>query len=181
MIKFALISMLVLTACAPTTFEFQAEEIPDVIHVTHQTESVFADPPVQYRLLADESHFVIWIENHAMSPVELIGDKSTIEDSNGDVHPLRGREIAPRSPIKLVLPPLADENSGESPYEPPPRLPQPGNPYDQPGFINVPGTGGGTQASAWHWDDNSEIRLDLLFQQGDHQFQQHFVIRKTRK
>jgi hypothetical protein len=178
--KFAIIFLLILTGCAPVGFEFRPEGAQQTIQVNAQAESQFAAEPLRYRLLADESHLIIWIDNPTNQTIMLLGDKSTVEDPTGDLHRLHGQTIDPQSSIKLVLPPLPEDQYSQS--QPPAGIPQPGNPNDQPGFLPITGiASNATPSSTWTWDDGLEIRLDLLFQQADHPFEQHFVIRKVRK
>jgi hypothetical protein len=179
--KLLLILSLLTTGCASITFELKPEGADTSIPINSQSPTPFTAAPLQYNLLADEGHLILWIENHTDTPIDLVAAQSTIEDSDGTVHPLRYQQIAPRSAIKMVLPPLADENPNQSNFQPPPNIPQPGNPYDQPGYIPVPNSGSIPTGPSWHWDDNSEIHLNLLFQQGEHQFHQHFDLRKVRK
>ena len=181
MMKFALTLGLILTGCAPVGFEFRPAGADQTLHVGSDAQSQFDASPLHYRLLSDEGHLILWIDNPTDQPIQLVGVKSSVEDPTGDMHYLHGRTIDPHSSIKEVFPPLPEDEESPEAQAPPPPIPQPGNPYDQPGFLTIPGTGGGVEPPTWKWDDGLEIRLDLLFQQGPHSFEQHFVIRKVRK
>ena len=178
MTKFALVLLLLATGCAPIGFDFRQEGNDQVVHVADKAEARFIADPLQYRLIADEGHLVLFIGNPTDNSIELM-DKSTVEDPTGTMHRLRGQVIDSHSAIKEVFPPLEEDEQQEA--NAPPPVPQTGNPYDQPGFIQVPGMGNGKESSIWIWDDGSDIRLDLVFQQGQQPFDQHFVIRKVRK
>jgi hypothetical protein len=175
---FALVLVLLATGCAPVGFDFRQEGNDQLIHVADKSDAQFIAEPLRYRLIADEGHLVLFIGNPTEDAIELM-DKSTVEDPTGTMHRLRGQVIEPHSAIKEVFPPLEEDESQEANVPPP--VPQPGNPYDQPGFITVPGMGNDKPSSAWIWDDGLEIRLDLLFQQGQQPFEQHFVVTKVRK
>ena len=147
--------------------------------------SGLADDPLQYRMQADDGRLVLWIDNPTSGPIELLGDKSRVTDPDGIDHPLHVQTIGPLSSIKEILPPM--DTSSEDSAPPPP--PQPLNPYDRPGFAAVPDLGRAASGGAdsqdniyfWQWEDASEIRLDLVFLQGQRQFEQHFTIQRVKK
>jgi hypothetical protein len=173
---------LLATGCAPTTFELKPQGADTTIPVGTKAPAEFAAPPLQYRMLSDGGHLVLWIDNHTETEVYMFGAKSTAKDSDGNLHALRYHQIEPHSSVKLIFPPLSGQNPDESIDQPPPYIPQPGSAYDNPGFLNIPNSGAGQPpANTWRWDDNSEIHLNLQFQQGDHKFEQRFDILKVRK
>jgi hypothetical protein len=176
-----LVLALLATGCAPTTFELKPQGADTSIPVGTKTAAEFAAPPLQYRLLSDSGHLVLWIDNHTESDVYMFGAKSTVTDSDGNIHALRYHNIEPHSSLKLIFPPMSGQNPDET-DQPPPYLPPPNSAYDNPGFLSIPNTGAGPPPpNNWRWDDNSEIHLDLQFQQGDRKFEQQFAVMKIRK
>lgn len=179
---FALSSLL--TGCAQYGFDIRGEGGQQALHVGTSPDTLLADDPVRYRMRAVEGRLIMWINNPTTDPIELLGDKSSVTDPDGVDHPLRDQIIAPLSSIKEVLPPL--ENFAENPA---PNAPEPVNPYDRSGFIPTPDLGAATPTDSnsrdsiyfWQWDDESEIRLDLIFQQGQRQFEQRFIIGRVKK
>jgi hypothetical protein len=179
MLKFApLILCLALTACGPSEFDFTAAGTGNTVRVTNNQDSLVTIAPVQYRMRAVENHLVLWIENPTDQPIDIIGDKSSIEDPAGEIHTLDNQDISPHSSFKLVMPPLPENDQQTSQ-----NISQPISPYDQPGFIAVPDTRTppNEQGAAWKWDDDLEIHVDLLFKQGDHQFEQTFSVTRVHK
>ncbi len=176
------IAILLISLCAGCeTIEFDAtpQGVGQPIRVTNDQDTQITLQPLTYRMRADEGHLVLWIQNPTSTPVELVGDKSTVIDPNGDPHPLDGQTIFPDSSAKFVLPPI-----NEGPSQPPVTgTAVPGNQYDQPGFIGLPDENQTQQArdASWQWDDELEIELNLVFRSGDQQFEQHFSIRRVRK
>src|SRR5687768_7678495 len=61
--------------------------------------------PLSYRLITVDSHLVMQIHNPTETPVQLLGDRSTLVDPQGESHPLKSQTIAPQSFAKLILPP----------------------------------------------------------------------------
>ncbi|HEX4055589.1 MAG TPA: hypothetical protein VHX86_15095 [Tepidisphaeraceae bacterium] len=170
--------------CAQYGFDIRGDGGQQALHVGTSPDTLLADDPLRYRMRALDGRLIIWIANPTPDPIELLGDKSSITDPDGIDHPLHDQIIAPLSSIKEVLPPL--ENSAENPA---PGPPEPVNPYQRSGFIPTPDLGAATPTEAnsrddlyvWQWDDESEIRLDLIFQQGQRRFEQRFIIRRVKQ
>jgi hypothetical protein len=178
-LKFApLILCLALAGCGPSEFDFTPAGTGNTVRVTNNQDSLVTIAPVQYRMRAVESHLVLWIENPTDQPIDIIGDKSSIEDPAGEIHNLDDQEIAPHSSQKLVMPPLPEND-----HQAPQNTSQPHSQFDQPGFIAVPDTNTPPtdEGPAWKWDDDLEIHVDLLFKQGDHQFEQNFSVTRVHK
>jgi hypothetical protein len=167
-----------LAGCARIEFDAMPAGSSQPIRVGNDQVVLMSQSPLQYRMLADEGHLILWIENPTDRPIDLIRDKSRVVDPEGIAHPIRGQTIAPGSSVKEIFPPVE---------EPMASAPQgqagPINPYDRPGFISLPDTGTGSQVqgASWRWDDGMEIQVDLAFQQREHWFEQHFVFTRIRK
>ncbi|MGD0766639.1 MAG: hypothetical protein ABSB42_00290 [Tepidisphaeraceae bacterium] len=167
-----------LAGCAQTEFDAAPAGSGQAIRVGNDQDVRLSDSPLQYRMRADEGHLIVWIENPTDGPIDLIRDKSQVLDPEGIAHPIRGETIAAGSSIKEIFPPLA-EPAESAPHGQPEQI----APYDRPGFISIPDSGADSEAdrASWQWDDGTEIRVDLTFEQGERQFEQHFVFRRIRK
>ena len=110
---FALALVWLAAGCAPIGFDFQQEGTGQIVHVADKSEARFVAEPLQYRLIADQGHLVLFIGNPTDDPIELM-DKSTVEDPTGTMHRLRGRVIDPHSAIKEVFPPLEEDQPEEA-------------------------------------------------------------------
>jgi hypothetical protein len=176
--KVAILVGVLLAGCAQTEFDAAPAGSSQPIRVGNDQDVRWSGPPLQYRMRADEGHLIVWIENPTENSIELIRDKSQVVDPEGVAHPIRGETIAGGSSIKEIFPPLA-EPAESAPHGQPEQI----NPYDRPGFIPIPDSGADSEAghASWQWDDGMEIQLDLAFEQGEHQFEQHFVFRRIRK
>ena len=176
--KVAIVFSVLLAGCAQIEFDAEPEGSSQPIRVGNDQDVRLSESPLQYRLRADEGHLIVWIENPTDSSIELIRDKSQVVDPEGIAHPIRGETIAAGSSVKEIFPPL-----GEPVESAPHSQPEPINPYDRPGFISIPDSGSASEAdhASWQWDDGMEIRVDLVFEQGEHQFEQHFVFTRIRK
>jgi hypothetical protein len=176
--KLPLLFTILLVGCAQTEFDATPAGSEQAVRVGNSQDVSFPGDPLVYRMRADEGHLVFWIDNPTNEPVELLGEKSDVTDPEGIAHHLRGRTIAPLSSIKEIFPPMMDqtETAAPSPTEAV-------NPYDRPGVIAVPNIQSGSQENDqnWQWDDELDIHLNLFFDQGSHQFERHFSIRRVRK
>jgi hypothetical protein len=170
--------------CAQYEFDVSPEGSSAAVHVAGPDDAHLADDPLQYRMRIIEGHLVMWIDNPTDSPIELLGLKSIVTDPDGMDHPIHGQVIGPHASIRKVLPPLESEEEQGGP-RPAPVV----NPYDQPGFIAVPGADLANSSGAdskenqysWDWDDGSEIRVHLVFTRAGQQFEQRLTIRRVKK
>jgi hypothetical protein len=173
-----------LGACAQFEFDVKPGGSDQTMHVATTADTRLNNDPLQYRFRADDGRLVMWIENPTQDVMELLGGKSIITDPDGVDHPMRGRSIAAMTSIKEILPPL--ESQGEQAA---PNSLTPLNPYDEPGFIAVPGVGSSDSISAdsqeslymWQWDGESEIQIHLVFLHDGRQFEQRFTIYRVKK
>jgi hypothetical protein len=176
--KLPLLLIMLLAGCAPTEFDAAPVDGGPAVRVGNSQDVSFPGDPLVYRMRADEGHLVFWIDNPTNEPVELLGEKSDVTDPEGIAHHLRGRTIAPLSSIKEIFPPMMDQTKTA-----PPTPAAAVDPYDRPGFIAIPDIQSGSQENDqnWQWDDELDIHLNLFFDQGGHQFERHFSIRRVRK
>jgi hypothetical protein len=178
------LALLINAGCAQFEFDVTPSGSNQPVHVATTDDAHLADDPLRYRFRADDGRLVMWIENPTGDSIELLGDKSSVIDPDDVDHPLHGRTIGPLSSIKEILPPL--ESQGEQAA---PNSLTPLNPYDEPGFIAVPGIGQADSTGAdsqeglymWQWDDESEIHIHLVFVQNGRQFEQRFTIHRVKK
>jgi hypothetical protein len=176
--KLPLLFTILLVGCAQTEFDATPAGSEQAVRVGNSQDVSFPGDPLVYRMRADEGHLVFWIDNPTNEPVELLGEKSDVTDPEGVTHHLRGRTIAPLSSIKEIFPPMMDQTESA-----PPSPAEAVDPYDRPGFIAIPDIQSGSQENdqTWQWDDELDIHLNLFFDQGGHQFERHFSIRRLRK
>ena len=176
--RVAILLGFLLSGCARIEFEAAPAGSGQPIRVGNDQDVRLSGSPLQYRMRADEGHLIVWIENPTDGPIDLIRDKSQVVDPEGVAHPMRGETIAAGSSIKEIFPPLA-EPAESAPHGQPDQI----DPYDRPGFISIPDSGADSEAgrASWQWDDGTEIRVDLAFEQGERQFEQHFGFRRLRK
>jgi hypothetical protein len=178
-------ALLLSTGCAQFEFDVIREGSSEPIHVATSDDAHLANDPLQYRMRAADGHLVMWIDNPTSDSIQLLGSKSSVTDPDGADHPLHGQIIGPQSSIKEILPPVESQEEPATPTPPPPPI----NPYDRPGFIPVPGVGQTDSIAAdsresvyaWQWDDESEIRIHLVFVRDGRQFEQRFTIRRVKK
>ena len=156
-------------------------------HINDKTDSVVQRDPLRYQFNAVDGRLVMRINNDTQSDIALLGAMSAVVDPQGQSHPLRSQAIAAHSFIKLILPPIR------------PHLQQ--NPsvgfglgiigragrYDRPGFIDHDYGYAEPRyfdvvdddSMYWDWDGETQIRLNLTFEQQGHQFTQSFVLRRV--
>jgi hypothetical protein len=175
----------------------------DLVHPPELAQHIGRDKPVEvtleplnYRYRTVESRLVMQVCNSTNAPIRLLGDQSTVVDPRRQSRPLRGRAIAPGSFIKLVFPPLMPVVEPRGPvigfgvmaigssggyyrrrflhggafgYDPA---------FDGPRYYSVYAADDGTY---WEWDGEGEIRVILVYQQGDQKpFTHEFVFRRKR-
>jgi len=171
--------------CTQFEFDVLREGSDQPIHVATSDDTHFANDPLKYRMRADEGHLVMWIDNPTNDSIELLSGKSSVTDPDGVNHPLRGQTIKPLSSVTKIFPPMESQEDQSTPTPPQPPI----NPYDRPGFIPVPGVDqpdstaadSRDSAYAWKWEDESEIRIHLVFVQNGRQFEQRFTVRRVKK
>jgi hypothetical protein len=74
-------------------------------HIGRNVDQAVEIEPLTYRFRSVDNRLVIRVYNNTDDTIELLGDRSTVVDPNGQSHPLRSQSIAPRAFIKVVLPP----------------------------------------------------------------------------
>jgi hypothetical protein len=74
-------------------------------HVAAKADTIVTIDPLEYRLQTVDNHLVVRIFNTTDDTMQLLGDKSSVVDPEGQSHPLRPGPIAPHSFLKLILPP----------------------------------------------------------------------------
>lgn len=180
--------LFVLVGC--THYEYDITRPADVaMHVGSKEDAVASRPPVEYRFRAVENRLVMSIYNRTDDSIQLVGERSSVVDPNGQSHPLRSQPLAPQSFIKQILPP----------YRP---TIQPTGPrfgigvgthigdrrgrrhfddfddsyYDEPQYLAVVDD----DALYWSWSGEGEIRLTLVFTRKEETFNHEFVIRRVK-
>jgi len=181
-----LLPALLLLVVGCTRYEYDITRPADLaMHVGTKQDAIAARAPLEYRLLTVENRLVMRIYNQTDDTIQLVGERSSIVDPDGQSHPLRSQPMAPQSFIKLILPPyrptfqrtgptfgigvgtyVGDRRGGyyDDPF------------YDEPQYLTVYDD----SALYWEWSGEGEIRLTLVFTRKEETFNQEFVIRRVK-
>ena len=189
MLKFCSTLILLLVGCA--RYEYDITRPTDLaMHVGTKSDAIAPLPPLEYRFRTVENRLVMSIYNTTDDPIQLIGERSSVVDPEGQSHPLRSQPIAPNSFIKQILPPYRPriERSGPTfgigigthvghrhrrayPYD---AFDDPY--YDEPRYFAVIED----NALYWSWSGEGQIRMMLVFARKDETFTHEFVIRRVK-
>lgn len=187
-----LLCLVFLTGCANYEYDL-VEPAGLALHVGQQQVRIDV-PPLQYRLQTYESRLVLEIYNPTPADVQLLGERSAVVDPSGQSHPLANAAIPPNSYLKLILPPLRPQvyNSGptigigfgavygsrDGWYDRSGFIAPYGAYYDEPRYLAVYDPG---NPYYWEWNGETNVRLTLVFQQGDQPpFQQRFTFHRKK-
>jgi hypothetical protein len=100
----AILALVVLTGCA--RYEYDLVEPREFTrHVGRSVDAMAEIEPLTYRMRSVDNRLVMRIYNNSDDSIELLGEKSSVVDPQGQSHPLRSMSIAPKSFIKLIFPP----------------------------------------------------------------------------
>jgi hypothetical protein len=174
-------------------------------HVGRSVDAVVDIDPFTYRLRSVDNRLVMRVYNNTDESIELLGDKSTVVDPDGQSHPLRSQAIAPKSFIKLIFPPPRPQvydSSGPTfgvgvgygmrvdaiPGPPPDGLPDRRDfhtlyplwePYfrDEPRYISVVDE---SDTYYWNWKGVGESRVNLVYRRGEGEIRHAFVFRRVK-
>jgi hypothetical protein len=183
-----LLFLLHLTGCA--TYEYNIVEPPDLqAHIGRNTDHIVKRGPLEYHLRSYDNRLVMRIYNDTDDPISLLGDRSFVVSENGQSHPLRSQTIAPRSYIKMILPP------------PKPQFYSPGptfgvgfgttvGRYNHPHYhYNAPYSDPGPQYFTvfdeeqtiyWDWKGETDVSMTLLFQRNTDQLKHQFTFHRKK-
>ena len=101
----ALVAVILIGGCARYEFDL-IEPKQFARHIGPKTDTIIPIDPFEYRMRSVDNRLVIRIFNPSDDTILLLGENSTAVDPDGESHALRSQTIAPRSFIKLVLPPM---------------------------------------------------------------------------
>lgn len=180
--------LLLAGGCA--TYEYDLVRPADLArHVGGKTDEIFTRDSLEYRLITVDSRLVLRAYNNTDQPMTLNGERSTVVDEDGQSRPLRSITIAPRSFMKLILPPLPPriERVGPSigigvggvfgdarrPYRPYGY----NYGYDTPRYFAIYDN----DVYYWDWNGETEVRLTLVYEQGQTTIQHEFVFARRKK
>ena len=191
------------TGCARYEYDLvQPQEFAG--HIGKGVDRAASVPPITYRMRTVDNRLVIRASNDTDEAIELLGDKSSIVDPNGQSHPLRNQSIAPHSFVKLILPPPRPQyydpspNAGfgvgygfrvdagsDAPGQLPDRTafhmhPNATEPYfrEPPQYITVYDE---SDAFYWDWKGAGEARLTLVYRRANNDEERHtFVLRRVK-
>ena len=200
---FALFVSMVSAGCA--RYEYQLVEPREMTrHIGTDVDAVVEMDPLTYRLRSVDNRLVMRVYNNTDQSIELLGDKSSVVDPDGQSHPQRSQSIAPHSFIKLIFPPPRPRVYDNSPTfgvgvgygmhvnafpgPPPDGLPDRRDfhthypqwePYfrDEPQYISVYDE---SDAFYWDWKGTGEARVNLVFKRGDGELRHAFVFRRIK-
>jgi hypothetical protein len=199
-----MLALFVLTGCA--RYEYALVEPREFTrHIGRNVDQVVEIDPLTYRLRSVDNRLVIRIFNNTDDTIALLGDQSTVVDPTGQSRPLRSQSIAPRSFMRLILPPprpVVYDRGGptfgvgvgvsrrvSAVVQPPPDgLPDRRDfhthhndwePYfrDEPHYFAVYDEG---DAFFWDWRGTGEARVNLVYRRGESEFRHSFVFRRVK-
>lgn len=156
-------------------------------HIGAKTTDVFTIDPLEYHLVTVDNRLVMLVYNHTSDAVQLVGGMSYVVSPEGQSHPLRSVPVAPDSFIKMILPPLR------------PRVERYGPSFgigvgaSSGGYHHGGvGVGVGTEIGDdyyyvpddgqeyWQWTGESDVRLNMTYEQGDRTFSHEFVFHRKK-
>jgi hypothetical protein len=202
---FALIVCLVSTGCARYEYEL-VEPREQTRHVGRSVDAVAEIDPLTYRLRSVDNRLVMRVYNNADGSIELLGDRSSVVDPNGQSHPLRSMSIAPHSFIKVIFPPPRPYVYDTSPTfgvgvgygvrvdaipgPPPEGLPDrrdfhmhenAWNSYfrDEPQYLAA-AVIEDSDSYYWTWKSTGEARINLVYRRGESEIRHAFVFRRVK-
>ena len=199
---FALFVCIVSAGCA--RYEYDLVEPREMTrHIGGSVDAVADIDPLTYRLRSVDNRLVMRIYNNTDDSIELLGDKSSVVDPNGQSHPLLSQSIAARSFIKVILPPprpvrydngptfgvgVYGMHTNAIPGDPPDGLPDRRDfhthypqwePYfrDPPQYIAVLDE---SNTYYWEWKGVGESRVSLVYRRGDAELRHAFIFRRVK-
>src|SRR5689334_10104893 len=92
------------SGCA--TYEYDLTRPPDLAqHIANKQTISFPLDPLEYRMTTLDNRLIIQIYNPTDDSIQLLGPQSSAVDAHNQSHPFRSQTAAPKSFIKLILPP----------------------------------------------------------------------------
>ncbi len=185
----AMALMLVATGCA--RYEHDLVMPPELArHIGSDADSIFRDPPLEYRLRSVEGRLVMRVFNPTPDPVTLLGEKSYVVDPGGQSHPLRGQTIAPDTFVRLILPPMRPGYYESNPsigiglgvgfsrahfhrFGPPFYDPA----FDEPRYYTFYDE---ADTTYWNWEGQTSVRVHLVYQRGQETVTHDFTFRRKK-
>ncbi|HSV14356.1 MAG TPA: hypothetical protein VLI90_08860 [Tepidisphaeraceae bacterium] len=171
--------LLLLVGCAH--YEFALVRPSDLArHIGDNAEGRFTLDPLEYRMQSVEGRLVILPFNPTSDTIQLLGHLSSVVDPGGQSHPLQDQTIAPRSFVKLILPPLRPQVAPSGPTigigfgvvgdRSSSRV-------DEPRYLDVYYA---NDPIYWEWEGESDVRLTLVYHRGERQFTHEFTFHRKR-
>jgi len=175
------------SGCA--TYEYNIVQPEDLrSHIGRNIDQIVKRTPLEYRLRSYDNRLIMRIFNDTDDPISLLGDRSFVVSPDGQSHPLRSQTIAPRSFIKIILPPPKPQF-----YDPGPTL---GvgfgtavGVHSHPHYhYNAPLYGGPRYLNVydedhplyWDWKEQTDISMTLVFQRGSEPFKQQWAFHRQK-
>ena len=202
----AILLLTFVTGCAKYEYDL-VQPSEHQRHIGRNIDQVVTIDPLEYRLRTVDNRLVMRVYNPTEDSIQLVGDKSVVVDPQGQSHPLRTQTIAPRSYIKLILPPLRPRVYDPGPhfgvgvgvgvsryhyrrypyyhstyyhpyYDPWPYYPYYyDHYYDGPRYLYLEDD---NDARYWDWRGVGEARVILIYQRGDDDFRHELVFRRMK-
>ena len=204
---FALFVSIVFASGGCARYEYDLVEPREYTrHVGRNVDSVVEIDPLTYRLRSVDNRLVMRVYNNTDDSIELLGDKCSVVDPDGQSHPLRSMSIAPKSFIKVIFPPPRPYVYDTSPTfgvgvgygmrvdalpgPPPEGLPDrrdfhthenAWNPYfrDEPRYLAA-AVDDSDNSYYWEWKGVGESRVNLVYRRGDSEIRHAFVFRRVK-
>jgi hypothetical protein len=189
-------------------YEYDLVRPPELSrHIGRELDAVVQMEPLEYRFRTVDNRLVVRIFNQSDETIQLIGERSSVVDPDGQSHPLRGGPIAPHSFLKLIIPPPRPTVYDSGPtfgvglgvgvsrhYHRHPfyhgyyydyfnypydyyYMRPCYDFYDEPRYLSVHDE---NDTFYWDWKGEGEARLMLVYQRGDKEFRHEFMFRRRK-
>jgi len=186
---FATIALL-LGGCAHYEYDL-VQPVALTAHIATKADTVVRVDPLEYRLRTVDNRLVVQVFNQTDDDVQLLGERSSVVDPEGQSHPLRGGPIPPHSFLKLILPPMRPQvydsgptwglgvgvGVGRSERRDPFYDPAMAGFHDEPRYLSIHDE---NDTRYWDWNGEGDARLSLVFQRAGSEFKQDFAFRRRK-
>jgi hypothetical protein len=166
-----------LAGCA--RYDFQITQPTKLAQRITNAQTRINTERLAYDMVAKENRLVVMAYNHGTEPLQLLGDKSFVVDPKGQSHPLRSQTLAPKSYVKLILPPLRPrfEQNPQWNFGIGTQIGSTGHHHHTPMSLDYFAD---SDSYYWDWDGQVPIRLSLTYGTSDGKnFTDEFTIQKV--
>ena len=176
--RHALLLMAAMFMVGCTQYEYSIIAPPNLARtIPRGSDTIVGVDPFEYRMQTVDNRLVMRIFNPTNETFQLLGERSSVVDPQGQSRPLRGGPIAPYSFFKLIIPPPRPEVWSSGPTwgvgmgvgigEVDPRSRRSvgfNDPiYTEPQYATVIDA---SDPRFWEWSGEGGARLTLIYQRG---------------